>query len=111
MPDRILLLSRDKDLLYTREQIFQRAGYVTVSATNLQSALALAVEQEPAVILVGHTFSAEEQRLFVERLHETHPHLRILLLREGLIDPTILLAACESFLRSDPATARVQVLY
>jgi DNA-binding NtrC family response regulator len=106
----VLVLCRDRNLLYTREQILQRAGYCTISGSDLSKGLRIAQERQPALVLVGASFTEAAQMLFVEQLHETYPEIRVLLLRHGFIDPLEMLEMCRSFLDCGPGESRVRIL-
>jgi DNA-binding NtrC family response regulator len=106
----VLLLSCDRNLLYTREQILQRAGYSTISDTDLARGLQIAQERQPALVVIGHSFHETEQLRFVEHLHETYPEIRVILLRYGLIEPVVLIEMCRSFLDAGPGESRVRIL-
>jgi DNA-binding response OmpR family regulator len=105
---KILLVCLDPALLSTRDMVVRSAGYDTVLAVDLASALTIAKEEYPALVVIGHTFPVAEQDEFAPNLHRTHPEVCVLLLRDEFVDPIRLLAECEVALRGGPGIATIR---
>jgi DNA-binding response OmpR family regulator len=105
---KILLVCLDPALLSTRDMVVRSAGYDTVLAVDLASALTIAKEEYPALVVIGHTFPVAEQDEFAPNLHRTHPEVCVLLLRDEFVDPIRLLAECEDALRCGPGIATIR---
>jgi hypothetical protein len=108
MSKTILLVSRDEGLLNTRALILEAAGYRTIKTGSVTSAIQLAVGCQMSII--GHTFTSDEHRDFVERVHETNPSIFILCLRIGLTQPQTLLDTIADCFAAQPGESRVCIV-
>ena len=104
----VLLASRDPAILSTRRLVVESAGHSALQATDLGIALAIAKEQLPALIVIGHTFPPGEPDEFAKKLHATHPEICVLLLRDNYVDPVRLLQECEAALQCEPGIAIIR---
>jgi hypothetical protein len=108
MSKTIMLVSGDEGLLNTRALILETAGYRTIKTGSLTSAIQLAVGCQMSII--GHTFTSDEHRDFVERVHETNPRIFILSLRNGLTQPQTLLDTVADCFAAQPCESRVCIV-
>jgi hypothetical protein len=104
----ILLVSRDQVLQLTRSLLLQRAGYTTLLSADLTESLAVA--RQAQLVILGHTFTPDEQDDFIEQLQETNPSVYVICVRNGTVEPEMSLSACDNCLSCQPGAARAKVL-
>lgn len=90
--------------------ILKCAGYRIASTNNLSQAISLTLDISPNLIILGHSFSDNEQETFVDELSECQPGTYVLCLKFGLVDPMTLLKECKSILSAHPGCAPVRAL-
>jgi DNA-binding response OmpR family regulator len=88
--------------------VIESAGHQALRATDLQAARRLAMNEVPHLVVLGHTFTPEEQDGFAQILHQSHPQICILLLRSRYIDPVLLLKECRTALHCQPGTPLIR---
>ena len=108
MSHTILLLSKDNLLLKTRALMLEGAGYRTLTASNLLSAVGLAFCCHLAII--DATFALEEHQQFVDRVHGDRLDLVVLSLRAALIEPGALIRAVTNCLATRPGGPKLVVI-
>jgi hypothetical protein len=108
MTKTILLVSRDENLQKSRALVLEKVGYRTIKTGNLTSAVQLSSHCQMSII--GHTFSAQEQDEFIDRVHEGNPSVFILCLRFGLSQPQALLTAVATCFASQPGGSRICIM-
>lgn len=103
----ILVTSRNSDILEARIHVLESAGYLAVGALTLEGALTMASLRRPNLVVVGHTFAADEQAAFVNELRELHPDAHIVVLGPGVIQPLELADACTQCWNGQPGGSRL----
>jgi hypothetical protein len=109
MSQTVLLAFRDDMQLRSRSVTLKYAGYRTACANNLSRAIALSFDMTPNLIVLGDSFSDDEQAAFVDELHECQPGIWVLCLKSG-VEPASLVEQCRSILTGEPASAKVRLL-
>jgi hypothetical protein len=106
----VLLASRDPSLMASRCGVLLSAGYGTTCVLDLASALKQAGKLRPELIILGHSFSAQEQTEFIEQLPEVLVSASVICLRPGILRPPDLLRECNSLLAMPPHSIRIHVV-
>ena len=104
----ILLASRNDGSLRIRSATLKRAGFRTVCTNNLSRTVWLSFDIRPNLIVVGDSFTDEEQAAFVDVLHECQPGICVLCLKSGM-EGAHLVDQCRAILSEEPGCTRVRL--
>ena len=105
---KILVVSRDVSLLRTRGMVIESAGYKALRAGDFGAAQRIVMDQRPALVVVCHTFTADEQDAFARSLPQHYRRICILLLRNPHVDPHKLVEQCRAALSCEPESLPVR---
>ena len=77
----ILTCGRDASLLDTRRMLLESAGYRVLVATNPTSIVQILLNEPIELMVLCHTFSAQECLAILAAMHSSHPEASILSLQ------------------------------
>ena len=84
LPGNILIYCRDPQLLQTRGQVLQRAGYQVWTASNLSELVELTSQPKMDVMLLCHTLSKDECGRALAVTHARWPKMQTIALVAGV---------------------------
>jgi len=80
MPDDILIVEDEPDIVDFMRRVLQRAGYVVRSAGDGESALKAIADHLPALVLLDWMLPGVSGDRVLAQLHTTHPNLPIIVI-------------------------------
>jgi hypothetical protein len=108
MQKTILLVSRDEALQNTRAFLLEASGYRTMKTGSSTAVAQLGVHCH--MLIIGHSFTPEEQDDLIDCIHESNPGVFIVCLRCGFTEPNTLLKAVSRCFAAQPGGPRVYIV-
>jgi len=97
MPNRILSVSYDESLLWTRQMLLRKAGYEVTSALSFPEALECCKKGDLDLVIIGHSIPREDKRALAQEA-KRHPKTKVLSVLRSTTPP---LAEADYSVKSD----------
>ena len=102
----ILIVAGPEDSAFAAacRKVMEMDGFRVITVGSLGLAVMLACKDRVNLIVLSKSFGDIEQHAFIDCVHETHPSIHILCVRQS-VSPQTLREGCNSILSADPGAA------